>query len=109
MDFIQETKQKAADAAIFFKRAARPFASLAVVGVAATMLQSCQSANTYGSFTNVRMSQRTTTVSPDGRTRTTTSMSQEFDLNDMARAARNFSGALQSGARGIKTLREAFD
>lgn len=113
MDFIQETKEKAKAARQFFKRMSKPVASLAVVGIAASFLPSCATsgANTFGSFGATRqgMSVTQTTISADGRTRTTTRQYQEFDMNDQARAIRNYANAGSSVARAARDLRRAFD
>lgn len=113
MDFIKETEKKIEATAQFFKRASKPVASLAVAGVAAVFLPSCETtgSNTFASFGATRqgMSVTQTTMSADGRTRTTVRQYQDFDINAQARAIRNYANAANEIARAARNFKKAFD
>lgn len=112
MNFIEDTKAKVAAAKIFFQKKAKPIASMAAAGMGAVLLASCGTTNGSSSFnsfpTRQTMRVTQTTISPDGRSRTTTSQFQEHSRYEEARARREDARTAREWARAVKEARNAF-
>ncbi len=89
MNFFEETKGKIKVAAQKAKMA-KPLLTLAIGAVAATSLQSCQ--------TPTRMNSWQTITTHEGNRTITTHNSQQWNLNDISRASRDFGRASEDFA-----------